>query len=74
MLKLLETGKYIAWADTASAKPFIVIAHPSHVEDVMCEIRGRLLERGVATFTSFGAAARATDRAITYWRFREGLE
>ncbi len=57
-----------------SAKPFLVIAHPSHVEDVMSEIRGKLLERGVAAFTSFGAAARAAAKAIAYWRFRDGLE
>ncbi len=58
----------------ASAKPFLVIAHPSHVEDVMCEVRLKLLERGVATFTSFAAAARATSRAIGYWRFAAGLD
>ena len=57
-----------------SAKPFLVIAHPSHVEDVMSEIRGKLLERGVATFTSFGSAARAAAKAIVYWRSRDGLE
>lgn len=68
---LIET---LAGQKEKSAKPFLVIAHPSHVEDVMSELRGKLLERGVATFTSFGAAARATAKAISYWRFREGLE
>jgi acyl-CoA synthetase (NDP forming) len=57
-----------------SRKPFLAIAHPSHLEDVMLEIRTRLLERNVATFTSFQAAARAMSRAIGYWRTRKGLE
>jgi len=71
MEALIET---LAGQKEKSAKPFLVIAHPSHVEDVMSELRGKLLERGVATFTSFGAAARATAKAISYWRFREGLD
>jgi acyl-CoA synthetase (NDP forming) len=58
----------------ASAKPFLAITHPSHLEDVMLEIRTKLLERGVATFTSFQAAARALSRAIAYWRRRKGRE
>jgi acyl-CoA synthetase (NDP forming) len=57
-----------------SKKPFLAIAHPSHVEDVMLEIRTRLLERSVATFTSFQAAARAMSSAIGYWRSRKGLQ
>ncbi len=31
-----------------SAKPFIAIAHPGHVEDVMADIRSKLVERGIA--------------------------
>jgi acyl-CoA synthetase (NDP forming) len=57
-----------------SKKPFVAITHPSHLEDIMLEIRTKLLERGVATFTSFQAAARAMSRAIGYWRGRKGLE
>jgi acyl-CoA synthetase (NDP forming) len=57
-----------------SAKPFIAIAHPGHVEDVMADIRSRLIERGIATFGSFQAAAKALRRATDYWRLREGLE
>jgi acyl-CoA synthetase (NDP forming) len=68
---LIET---LATQKEKSAKPFLVTAHPSHVEDVMAELRGKLLERGVATFTSFGAAARAMGKAVGYWRFREGLD
>jgi acyl-CoA synthetase (NDP forming) len=56
-----------------SAKPFLAITHPSHVEDVMAEIRGRLLERGVAAFTSFQAAAGALAKAIEYRRTREEI-
>ncbi len=53
-----------------SRKPFLAIAHPGHVEDVMAEMRSKLLERGVATFTSFGAAARAQAAAVEYRRGR----
>jgi acyl-CoA synthetase (NDP forming) len=55
----------------ASRKPFLAIAHPGHVEDVMTTMRTKLLERGVATFTSFQAAARAMSRAVGYWRGRD---
>jgi hypothetical protein len=58
----------------ASPKSFVAIAHPSHVEDVMTEIRHKLLDRGVATFTSFQSAARSLSKAIAYWRFHDGLE
>ncbi|MDO8614635.1 MAG: CoA-binding protein [Dehalococcoidia bacterium] len=57
-----------------SAKPFIAICHPGHVEDVMADIRSRLVERGIAVFGGFEAGARALRRAIGYWRFRAGLD
>ncbi len=57
-----------------SSKPFIAIAHGGHVEEVMAEVRGKLVERGMAVFGSFQSGARALHRAIDYWRFREGLE
>jgi len=57
-----------------SAKPFVAIAHPGHVEDVMADIRAKLLGRGIAVFGSFQAAARALGRAVVYWRGREGLD
>ena len=50
-----------------SAKPFLAITHPGHAEDVMCEMRRKLLDRGVASFTSFQAAARALSKSIVYW-------
>jgi hypothetical protein len=40
----------------------------------MIELRKKLLDRGVATFGSFTAAAQAFARAVAYWRVREGLE
>ncbi len=49
-----------------SGKPFIAIAHPGHVEDVMADIRSRLIERGIAVFASFQAGARALRRAVDY--------
>ena len=55
-----------------SAKPFLAITHPSHVEDVMADMRRRLLDRGVAAFTSFHAAARALARTTAYWARRGG--
>lgn len=57
-----------------SAKPFLAITHPAHVEDTMAELRMKLLDRGVAAFTSFQAAARAMGRAVTYRRNQEGLD
>jgi acyl-CoA synthetase (NDP forming) len=57
-----------------SSKPFVAITHPGHVEDVMIEMRKKLLERGVPAFTSFQAGARALSRAISYWRVREGMD
>jgi hypothetical protein len=55
-----------------SAKPFLAITHPSHIEDVMSEVRRKLLDRGVAAFTSFHAAARALALTTAYWARRDG--
>jgi hypothetical protein len=57
-----------------SAKPFIAIAHPGHLEDVSAMIRARLLERNIPPFGSFQAGAQALRRAIGHWRFRAGLD
>ena len=57
-----------------SAKPFLAIAHPGHVEDVMADIRSRLIENGIATFGSFQAAAKALRRVSDYWRTRAGAD
>jgi acyl-CoA synthetase (NDP forming) len=50
-----------------SEKPFLAIVHPGHVEDVSASIRDKLIERGIAVFGSFEAAARAQARAVEYW-------
>jgi len=57
-----------------SAKPFLAIAHPGHVEDVMADIRARLIAQGIAVFGSFQAAAQALRRAIGYWRSHKDLD
>ena len=55
-----------------SAKPFVTILQPQHVEDVVAQARHRMQDRGLAVFPSFERAARALARAIAYWRFRAG--
>jgi hypothetical protein len=37
----------------------------------MGDVRRKLLERGVAAFTSFRSAARALSRATAYWASRD---
>jgi acyl-CoA synthetase (NDP forming) len=54
-----------------SAKPFLTILHPGHLEDVTFHARTRVAERGLATFHSFERAGKALSRAIAYWRSRE---
>jgi len=50
-----------------SAKPFVTILHPGHVEDITFQARSRVLERGLPAFHSFERAAVALQRAIVYW-------
>jgi acyl-CoA synthetase (NDP forming) len=50
-----------------SAKPFVTILHPGHVEDVTAQARVRVVERGLACFHSFERAALALRRAIGDW-------
>ncbi|MBI1885255.1 MAG: CoA-binding protein [Chloroflexi bacterium] len=57
-----------------TGKPFLAIVHPAHMEEVMAQVRGRLLDRGVAAFATFQQAARALRKVIAYWRFREGID
>jgi acyl-CoA synthetase (NDP forming) len=57
-----------------SAKPFVTILHPGHLEDVAARARARVTERGLPAFPSFERAARALRRAIDYWRRRAGHE
>ena len=57
-----------------SSKPLIAIVHPGHVEEIMAEIRSKLTARGIPTFASFQAGARALRKVIEYWRFRQGQD
>jgi acyl-CoA synthetase (NDP forming) len=57
-----------------SAKPFVTILHPGHVEDITFQARTRVLERGLPVFHSFERAGVALARAIRYWRSRDGRE
>ena len=57
-----------------SAKPFVAVLQPQHVEDVVAEARKRIQARGLAVFASFERAARALKRATDYHRFRAGLD
>jgi acyl-CoA synthetase (NDP forming) len=54
-----------------SAKPFLTILHPGHVEDVTFHARSRVLERGLPAFHSFERAAVALERSVRYWRAME---
>jgi acyl-CoA synthetase (NDP forming) len=57
-----------------SAKPFVAVLQPQHVEDVVRQARQRVQERGIAVFASFERAAGALARAVGYWRFRAGMD
>lgn len=57
-----------------SAKPFLTILHPGHVEDVTAQARARVVERGLPVYHSFERAARALRRAVDYWRWQAGLD
>ncbi len=57
-----------------SAKPFLTILHPGHVEEVTALARSRVTERGLPVFHSFERAARALAKAIDYWRGRNGVD
>lgn len=57
-----------------SAKPFVAVLQPQHVEDVVAAARKRIQERGIAVFPSFERAANALYRATAYHRFRAGMD
>jgi acyl-CoA synthetase (NDP forming) len=58
----------------SSAKPFVAVLQPQHVEDVVHAARLRVQERGIAVFASFERAARALSRAVAYHRVRAGMD
>ena len=57
-----------------SAKPFVTVLHPGHLEEVASRARARVGERGLAAFASFERAAAALHLAIEYWRRQGGLD
>jgi len=57
-----------------SAKPFVAILHPGHVEEITARARARVTERGLPVFPSFERAALALRRAIDYWRAQAEIE
>lgn len=51
----------------ASAKPFVVILHPAHVETVVARAKQLARERGLVVFESFERAAAAIRVSHDYW-------
>ena len=60
----------IAAFSQASAKPFVVILHPAHVETVVARAKQLARERGLVVFESFERAASAIRVAHDYWMGR----
>ncbi|HEX4211459.1 MAG TPA: acetate--CoA ligase family protein, partial [Candidatus Binataceae bacterium] len=57
----------IAAFNQASAKPFVVILHPAHVETVVARAKQLARERGLVVFESFERAAAAIRVGHDYW-------
>ncbi len=57
-----------------SAKPFIAILPPGHLEAQVAEERANLVERGIPTFAGFEEGALALRKVIDYHRFRAGMD
>jgi acyl-CoA synthetase (NDP forming) len=57
-----------------SAKPFLTVLHPGHLEAEVASLRPRLQERGIPVLPSFERAARALARVTAYQRARAELE
>jgi acyl-CoA synthetase (NDP forming) len=56
-----------------SAKPFLVVLHPGHLETFVAEERQKYVERGIPTFAGFQQAANAFAKVIAYRRFVAGV-
>jgi len=69
--RMLDT---LAAHQERSAKPFVTILHPAHVEEVALQARRRVQDRGIAVFQTFERAAAALTRAIDDARFRAGMD
>ena len=57
-----------------SAKPFVAIMQPGHLEGLVAELRQKVEERGLPAYPSFERAAGALRRFVSYHRFRAGLD
>ena len=57
----------IAAFGQASAKPFVVILHPAHVETAVARAKQLARERGLVVFESFERAAAAIRVSHDYW-------
>jgi len=53
-----------------SDKPFLLILQAGAQEKEIAEVRGRFLERGIATFGSFHQGANALAKVVAYHRWR----
>ena len=54
----------------ASAKPFVLIMHPAHVETIVVRAKQLARERGLVVFDSFERSAAAIRVAYDYWSNR----
>ncbi len=57
-----------------SAKPFVTIMQPGHLDALVAELRQKVEERGLPAYSSFERAAGALRRFMGYHRFRAGLD
>ena len=60
----------IAEFNHASAKPFVLIMHPAHVETIVARAKHLARERGLVVFDSFERSAAAIRVAFDYWSNR----
>lgn len=57
----------VAEFSRASAKPFVLIMHPAHVETIVARAKQLARERGLVVFDSFERSAAAIRVAHDYW-------
>ncbi len=50
-----------------SEKPFLIVLHPAHIEDIVAQVRRRIQDRSFAVFPSFERAARSLRRLVEYY-------
>ncbi len=65
---------HIAEFDNATAKPFVVILHPAHVEAIVARAKQLARERGLVVFDSFERSAAALRVSYDYWSRRAARE